>query len=217
MRKCCVIGCRTGYDNSTEKYSAFKFPRDENLKKKWLLAIGRQNFTPSNYAGVCEKHFLENDIVRYQISVDPETGADVLFPTRAQLKEGVVPTLKLHTNVEVKLETEHGSFVNDQRKLKVCAVPTKNLTNNSDHLYMSSLEAIDGSITHIGPNDENRPESSMSENSYIHKDLAKQYRLLQLEFEILQDQVKERESTLVALKKENALLNELLGTIPTGL
>lgn len=105
-------------------------------------------------------------------------------------------------------------ILDDKKKLKVCAVPTKNLTNNSDHLYMSSLEAIDGST--VGPNDENHPESSISENSYNEKDLAKQYRHLQLEFEILQDQVKERESTLVALKNENALLNELLGKVPAG-
>ena len=56
--KCCVFGCNSNYDNTTETIPIFRFPRDEKLKKKWLQAL--QNIV--NYTEnirICRKHWPE--------------------------------------------------------------------------------------------------------------------------------------------------------------
>ena len=44
--------------------STFGFPKDES---KWLKAIPRDNWSPSQYSVVCSIHFPENKIIREEI------------------------------------------------------------------------------------------------------------------------------------------------------
>lgn len=44
----------------------FRIPKDPNLRKLWLLAIRRVNFTPSKTTVICEKHFTPED---YEVNV----------------------------------------------------------------------------------------------------------------------------------------------------
>lgn len=115
----------------------------------------------------------------------------------------------------------HNIHISDnKKKLKVIAVPTKNLPgsnkNNDQNLYMTSLEAVDDLSTKTIPKEENSEDcqNSMSEKTKDASYLEKQYNHLQLEFEILEDRVKDRESHLLFLKKENSMLNELLRKMP---
>ena len=50
-RRCCVPACRGNY-TTEEKVSSFHFPRDEDLKGKWIRAIHRDNFTPTIHSVV---------------------------------------------------------------------------------------------------------------------------------------------------------------------
>ena len=67
---CCVPGCRTGYKCTktshqlSEAIPLFKFPVDLILKKKWINAIPRKDWTflPNHQA--CAKHFAENDLIK---------------------------------------------------------------------------------------------------------------------------------------------------------
>ena len=34
--KCCVYGCNSNYASTKERYSTFKFPRDDHLREKWI-------------------------------------------------------------------------------------------------------------------------------------------------------------------------------------
>ncbi|CAH1954426.1 unnamed protein product [Acanthoscelides obtectus] len=43
-----------------------RIPRDPNMRKLWLHAIRRENFTPSTTTVICEKHFTPED---YEVSV----------------------------------------------------------------------------------------------------------------------------------------------------
>lgn len=56
---CCVPKCNSGYrsSSSVEKIPIFRFPRDEELKAKWLKAIPRKNWKLSDSHRVCAKHF----------------------------------------------------------------------------------------------------------------------------------------------------------------
>ncbi len=64
---CCVPECRTGYkkrkDESAdvEKVAVFTFPRDGNLRSKWIRSIPRKNLVITSSTKVCAKHFYEDD------------------------------------------------------------------------------------------------------------------------------------------------------------
>nr|ACO11899.1 THAP domain-containing protein 2 [Lepeophtheirus salmonis] len=93
MLTCCCSGCRTGCRQhkkakhesgspiSNSNYSLHIFPKDEDLKNKWVLAIGRKNFIPSKYSRVCSRHFHESCF-----RSDPKE-------TRSKLKSNAIPTI----------------------------------------------------------------------------------------------------------------------------
>jgi hypothetical protein len=51
--QCCVPHCleRGGH----------QFPKNENLRKKWMCAIRRDKWTPTRFSYVCQAHFLPMD------------------------------------------------------------------------------------------------------------------------------------------------------------
>ena len=83
VNTCSAPGCQTGYKkvktskrerasgihdvsddiiiNTQTLYSLYKFPIDETLKNKWIGAIPRLNWIPTDNARLCEKHFLSSD------------------------------------------------------------------------------------------------------------------------------------------------------------
>ncbi|VEN61799.1 unnamed protein product, partial [Callosobruchus maculatus] len=44
------------------------FPRDEALRKKWIVALRRKDFVPGTRAVICSKHFKHSDY--YQTHMD---------------------------------------------------------------------------------------------------------------------------------------------------
>lgn len=51
VNKCCVPGCAGNYTKD-QKVHIFKFPKDDDLRKKWLHAIHREDFTVSKHSVV---------------------------------------------------------------------------------------------------------------------------------------------------------------------
>ena len=64
--KCCVYGCNSNYASTKERYSTFKFPRDDDLRAKWIRKIPK-DLKVTQYSYVCEKHFTDDAISRYHI------------------------------------------------------------------------------------------------------------------------------------------------------
>nr|XP_054927547.1 uncharacterized protein LOC129385210 [Dermacentor andersoni] len=93
MGRCCVPGCRGNYDNGP-KVRVYCFPRDEALKKAWLRAIPRKDFTPTAHSRVCELHFHADDFIMTLSHQDEQTGRTIeMKRDRLQLKKDVVPSL----------------------------------------------------------------------------------------------------------------------------
>lgn len=67
---CVAPCCTTNYHSAVEKLSVFSAPKDEKRRLLWQNAIGRKNFIlkPTHY--LCEKHFLEDDIIRKIVHKD---------------------------------------------------------------------------------------------------------------------------------------------------
>ena len=70
--KCCVYGCNSNYASTKERYSrpTFKFPRDDDLRAKWIRKIPNKDLKATKYSYVCEKHFTGDAISRYHIVED---------------------------------------------------------------------------------------------------------------------------------------------------
>lgn len=59
-RHCCVPKCSSNMKNDIAKngpVSVFLFPKDDALQKEWVKCIRRDDWKPSKYSAVCEKHF----------------------------------------------------------------------------------------------------------------------------------------------------------------
>ena len=54
-----------------------RFLADPEKKQRWLVAMHRQDWSPSKYSRICSDHFLENNINSRQI---------------VQLREDAIPT-----------------------------------------------------------------------------------------------------------------------------
>ena len=50
---CCVPYCSTR--------GGHKFPKDDHLKNRWIIAVRRQNWKPNEHSLVCRLHFTEED------------------------------------------------------------------------------------------------------------------------------------------------------------
>ena len=74
VNTCCVPKCTSGYKSSKdkEKISLFCFPSSDAMKKKWMKATPRKNWTLTENHRVCAKHFVKTDI----ISVSQDTRKD---------------------------------------------------------------------------------------------------------------------------------------------
>jgi len=65
MGKCCIVNCTSGYKSNKETVFKFSAPKDLNLRTKWAKAIPRQDYVVNDNTYVCEKHFIEDDIIRF--------------------------------------------------------------------------------------------------------------------------------------------------------
>ena len=67
---CCVPGCKTGNKctetshQSSETIPLFKFAVNPILKKKWINAVSRHDWTVLPNHHVCAKHFGESDLIK---------------------------------------------------------------------------------------------------------------------------------------------------------
>ena len=68
--KCCVYGCNSNYASTKERYSTFKFPRDDDLREKWIRKIPNKDLKATKYSYVSKKHFTADDLSRYHIVGD---------------------------------------------------------------------------------------------------------------------------------------------------
>ena len=60
VRHCSAIGCSSLFEKNSG-ISFHLFPRDPTRRHKWLRAMKREKFSPSDHVGLCSKHFLPTD------------------------------------------------------------------------------------------------------------------------------------------------------------
>jgi len=94
--KCAAYGCKSGYKSSTvDKDVTFhSFPRDEELRDRWIRANPRKDFIPTKHSRLCSLHFQPSDFVdERQDTNKSRLKQKGEKPVRRHLKEGVVPSV----------------------------------------------------------------------------------------------------------------------------
>ncbi|XP_047019217.1 THAP domain-containing protein 2-like [Helicoverpa zea] len=135
MPTCCIVKCRASKHKNQAGFSLHRFPIRNDLRTKWLEAIGEENINPRHkYWYVCSLHFEDScfnrtlDILRLR-----DNSVPTLFLTP---KEGPQESLVLHdiTNIRKHNDTatstdvfplsyenikpKHKEFVSDERRRK---------------------------------------------------------------------------------------------------
>ena len=61
-RYCCVPKCNSNA-HGANYITCFRFPKDEELKRKWMKNIPRKNFVPNKDSVVCIRHFEDESVI----------------------------------------------------------------------------------------------------------------------------------------------------------
>lgn len=99
VNKCCVPGCSANYKkkDGTEPKNyvrSFQFPNDPQQMEKWIRKIPRENLTVTKNTVVCENHFQETDIIKFDVLPGKGDQPDIKIPRqRYKLKSDAVPSI----------------------------------------------------------------------------------------------------------------------------
>ena len=74
---CCAPNCTNRHFKGTE-IKFHRFPLNEALRKRWVIASRRKDFLPSSASFICSEHFKTDDY---------------LFSDSKKLKEGSIPSV----------------------------------------------------------------------------------------------------------------------------
>ncbi|KAK4884968.1 hypothetical protein RN001_001239 [Aquatica leii] len=96
-RKCCVPGCKSNYDSTSREnlqcVTTFSFPKNEEIRSKWLRAIPRKDWIPTPSSVVCCKHFNDMDIIRFHKFLQPDGSCTQVALRYPKLKDVAVPCI----------------------------------------------------------------------------------------------------------------------------
>lgn len=63
---CCAVGCRNKRGDKAN-LSFYRFPRDLARRQKWIAAISRKNWTPTDFTRICNDHFIKGREPRFRL------------------------------------------------------------------------------------------------------------------------------------------------------
>ncbi|CAL1290210.1 unnamed protein product [Larinioides sclopetarius] len=144
----CVPNCRSNYKN-TPSISVFKFPTEEEIKRKWTPAIRRKDFVPTKHSRVCIKHFTANDIVNSVTIYNQETGDIVEAPLeRKRLRDGAIPSqfpeLPRYLSTEATTSREDPKERAMQKEMKqLKEAITESLREDAENKKLNTIRTFD--------------------------------------------------------------------------
>lgn len=98
VNKCSAPNCTTGYSSKQKKQNnvvirTYRFPKEPELRNKWINAVPRKEWLPSIHAVICEKHFVPSDFKEKRGDTNSsrkhKKGESL---RRRELKSGAIPS-----------------------------------------------------------------------------------------------------------------------------
>lgn len=97
VKSCCAVGCSHRFFKGCG-LKFYRFPTDPERRLRWIAAVDRKNWTPSEYSWICSAHFIRG------MKSDDPTCPDY------------APSIFSHTNSPVKRRAERSMAQYDRRK-----------------------------------------------------------------------------------------------------
>ena len=57
VKSCCAVGC-VNHLTKGSSLSFYRFPTDNDRRRRWISAINRKDWRPTQYSYVCSAHFV---------------------------------------------------------------------------------------------------------------------------------------------------------------
>ena len=57
VHSCCAYGCKNRF-NKENGIGFYRFPRNPERRRRWILAVRRKNWEPLEETRICGQHFL---------------------------------------------------------------------------------------------------------------------------------------------------------------
>ena len=130
VKSCAVYGCTNRFSKESS-VSFHQFPLQNNdLCKKWIIAMKRDKFVPTKTSYICSSHFLPDDYATAQISYRPKLKSNAVpsifsFPERLLPKKSKrKQPLKRKADTAITFEEKSSKtarIVRCKRNVKVAA------------------------------------------------------------------------------------------------
>nr|XP_040565084.1 THAP domain-containing protein 1-like isoform X2 [Lepeophtheirus salmonis] len=101
---CAAFGCRNKSKGAASGRSFHCFPKDPEVRVKWIRALRRKDFTPGTYTVICSDHFLPEDYIDnpdFVIRKLKSTAVPTRLPTKSTYPGGRKRRLSEGEDVEI--------------------------------------------------------------------------------------------------------------------
>ena len=58
-KECCAVDCFNIHE-AGNGLNFYRFPKDPDRRSKWIAAVNRKDWPPTEYTVICCKHFINN-------------------------------------------------------------------------------------------------------------------------------------------------------------
>ena len=82
-KNCCAVGCSNVFRKGSG-IQFYRFPVDLERRSKWIAAVNRQNWNPTEYNWICSKHFVSG--VKSNNPLEPNYMPSLLKHTKSPVK-----------------------------------------------------------------------------------------------------------------------------------
>lgn len=121
-KQCCAVNCSNVFiKGSGVKF--YRFPADPERKSKWVAAVNRKDWYPTEYTWICSEHFVSGAKSNHPLAPNyvPSIFKHVNSPEKRRL-EAKVAGFQRRTAVRKRRieETEKSFIAEEQRKKRLC-------------------------------------------------------------------------------------------------
>ena len=82
---CCAANCSNVFTKGSE-VKFYRFPSDPERKAKWIAAINRKDWYPTEYSWICSEHFVSGEKSNNQFA--PNYVPTIFKHVKVRLNEG---------------------------------------------------------------------------------------------------------------------------------
>ena len=119
---CCAANCSNVFTKGSE-VKFYRFPSDPERKAKWIAAINRKDWYPTEYSWICSEHFVSGEKINNQFAPNyvPTIFKHVKSPIKRRMEAKVADFQRRTATRKRRIEqAENSMLAEEQRKKRLC-------------------------------------------------------------------------------------------------